>query len=55
MLIKSFNREFVMLNLFQHLVKLICEETLNQVQGDRTMLFEQSINGVGGDKSTGLP
>jgi len=37
-----------MLNSFQHLVKFICEETLNQVQGDRNILFEQSINGVGG-------
>jgi hypothetical protein len=38
---KSQNGQFVMLNLFQHLVKSISYETLKQVQGDRNRLFQQ--------------
>jgi hypothetical protein len=33
-----------MLNLFQHLIKLKCYMTLNQVQGDKTILFQQPAN-----------
>jgi hypothetical protein len=41
-LLKEFQKgQFVMLNLFQHLVKSTINETLKQVQGDRNRLFQQ--------------
>jgi len=41
-LLKEFQKgQFVMLNLFQHLVKSTVNETLKQVQGDRNRLFQQ--------------
>lgn len=38
---KPENAQFVMLNLFQHLINKIRCETLKQVQGDRKRLFQQ--------------
>jgi hypothetical protein len=32
--------QMVMLNLFQHLIKSTCYKTLNQVQGDKTVVFQ---------------
>jgi len=41
-LLKEFQKgQFVMLNLFQHLVKSTINKTLKQVQGDRNRLFQQ--------------
>ena len=56
MLIRSNNRghcllkkvqhgQFVMLNSFQHPVGSIGYETLNQVQGDADILFQQVVRG----------
>jgi hypothetical protein len=33
-----------MLNLFQHLIKSRCYQTLNQVQGDNTRLFQKLLS-----------
>jgi hypothetical protein len=33
----------VMLNLFQHLIKSRSYETLNQVQGDKIIVFQQPV------------
>jgi hypothetical protein len=35
-----------MLNWFQHLVKSMSYETLNQVQGDNRGLFQQPVNTI---------
>ncbi len=34
-----------MMNLFQHLIKSTCSETLKRVQGDRKILFQRSLFG----------
>jgi hypothetical protein len=36
-----------MLNLFQHLIKSICYETLKRVQGDKKWIATQSLCGEG--------
>jgi len=44
----SISRQNVMLNLFQHLIKLICYETLKRVQGDKKWITTQSPKDGGG-------
>ena len=36
-----------MLNLFQHLIKSICYETLKRVQGDKKWITTQPLKGEG--------
>jgi hypothetical protein len=43
----SISRQSVMLNLFQHLIKSICYETLKRVQGDKKWITTQSLEGEG--------
>ena len=43
----SISRQNVMLNLFQHLIKSICYETLKRVQGDKKWITTQSLKGEG--------
>jgi len=41
----------VMLNLFQHLIKSMYYETLNQVQGDKRVVFQQPAKYTEREKS----
>jgi hypothetical protein len=45
--VMSISGQNVMLNLFQHLIKSIRYATLKRVQGDKTCITTQSLEGEG--------